>query len=168
MLVLAVLVGARSSHAEESVTLGVRGGFGATDKSEGFEQFDVYGAVGLPWAWHSNSGWTVGTQFDASAGALTRGGTTGFIGSTGASVLIGKQGIGLSLEGGVGITLLSEHEFGTFDLGGPFQFNSHIGVNYALPWNLTIGYQYMHTSNAGIYDSNPGLDMHVLKIGYRL
>ena len=51
-------------------------------------------------------------------------------------------------------------------LAGPIQFTSYIGLSYTLPQRVSIGYRFQHMSNASIYSSNPGVNLHMLKIGY--
>ena len=41
--------------------------------------------------------------------------------------------------------------------------NSSLGSLY----NLVLNYRFQHTSNAGIYDDNPGLNLHMLGVEYR-
>lgn len=68
---------------------------------------------------------------------------------------------------GVQPTLISSHHDDGRDLGGPFQFTSHLGVAWAPPGALVLGLRAQHTSNARLYDSNPGVDIVALEAGYR-
>lgn len=72
----------------------------------------------------------------------------------------------LSLIVSTGPTLLSGHRFETFDLGGPIQFTSAIGLDLEWVDDWTMGYRYQHISNAGLYRKNPGLNMHVLALAH--
>lgn len=67
---------------------------------------------------------------------------------------------------GVQPTLISSHNGNGKDLGGPFQFTSHLGVAWAPPGALILGLRIQHTSNAGIYDNNPGVDIVSAEVGY--
>lgn len=69
------------------------------------------------------------------------------------------------LSFGVQPTLISEHEFRGKDLGGVFQFTSHLSLAWAPSNALLIGLRAQHTSNARLYDSNPGVDMVGFEIG---
>ena len=62
--------------------------------------------------------------------------------------------------------LLDEHVFGSDDYGGFQQFTSHLGIALKIA-PFMCSYRYQHTSNAGIYDSNDGLNLHLFGIGYR-
>lgn len=67
---------------------------------------------------------------------------------------------------GVQPTLISSHNGNGKDLGGPFQFTSHFGVAWAPPGALIVGLRIQHTSNAGLYDNNPGVDIVSAEVGY--
>lgn len=67
---------------------------------------------------------------------------------------------------GVQPTLISSHNGNGKDLGGPFQFTSHFGLAWAPPGALVVGLRIQHTSNAGIYDNNPGVDIVSAEVGY--
>ena len=66
-------------------------------------------------------------------------------------------------------TYFSSSKFGDKDLGGHFQFTSHVGLGVDLGRNratrLTL--RYHHTSNAGLDSINPGVDMLGLTISYQ-
>lgn len=70
------------------------------------------------------------------------------------------------IEAGWRPTLLSDHKFGQDDLGGPIQFSTHIGTSLSLN-PMTINYRYQHISNAELYDTNPGIDLHMIGVGVR-
>ncbi len=67
---------------------------------------------------------------------------------------------------GVQPTLISSHNGNGKDLGGPFQFTSHFGLAWVPPGALILGLRIQHTSNAGIYDNNPGVDIVSAEVGY--
>lgn len=67
---------------------------------------------------------------------------------------------------GVQPTLLSEYEGNGRNLGGPFQFKSHLSVAWPLFDHLLIGLRIQHTSNAGIYEVNEGVSMMSAELGY--
>ncbi len=75
-----------------------------------------------------------------------------------------EQDVRVSL--GVRPSLLSGHDGNGEDLGGAFQFTSHVGAAW-VPMNaLVLGVRIQHTSNAHFYSSNPGVDMVAIEIGY--
>lgn len=77
---------------------------------------------------------------------------------------IPERGLRVSL--GVQPTLLSEYEGNGRDLGGPFQFKSHLGLAWVQSGPLIIGLRIQHTSNAGIYEVNEGVSMMSAELGY--
>ena len=72
----------------------------------------------------------------------------------------------LRLSLGIQPTLISRHDGNGRDLGGPVQFTSHAAIAWAPPGALVIGLRLQHTSNAGIYTHNPGVDIAAVAIGY--
>ena len=67
---------------------------------------------------------------------------------------------------GIQPTLISRHDGNGKNLGGPLQFTSHVGVAWASAGGLILGLRVQHTSNARLYDSNPGVDIASVEIGY--
>jgi len=63
-------------------------------------------------------------------------------------------------------TLISRHDGNGKDLGGPLQFTSHVGVAWVPAGGLVLGVRLQHTSNARFYNSNPGVDIASVEIGY--
>jgi hypothetical protein len=70
------------------------------------------------------------------------------------------------LVGGVRAALLGEHIYEGKDFGGRLQFIAEIGLNVRLSQKLGAGYRFQHMSNAFIYDTNPGLNMHIFEFKY--
>jgi len=71
------------------------------------------------------------------------------------------------LSGSVGPTLISEDEPEEHhDMGGFLQFTSSIGIHWKITEQFELGYDYQHTSNAGLYSDNDGLDMHAFTAAY--
>ena len=74
------------------------------------------------------------------------------------------------LEAGVGFHLLSEREIENIILSTSFQFG--IDVGWGLLWGhdrrVELGYRFQHLSNAGIRLPNPGINFHLLYLGYCL
>ena len=52
------------------------------------------------------------------------------------------------------------------DLGGAIEFRSGIELSYQLPNRQRLGIAFNHTSNASIYDHNPGVE--VLLVNYSI
>jgi hypothetical protein len=158
----------RAGNGEETdwIAVGLRAGFSATDRNEDFEQYEVFATYGLPWSWLLTPDWFVSTRVQLSAGALRGGGDTGFICSVGPSIALSMAHGLILLDGGINAALLSEHQFGRENFGGPIQFVTHVGISFKLGANLGVGYRFQHMSNASIYKRNPGLELHVLELSY--
>ena len=146
---------------------GLRGGIDDNrNLDEDYRQFEAFALYDLPWSWQVSSASTVGTCVEGNLGFLSSSGRYGVVGSVGPSVYLRTFNKRLFIIGGINATLISRDEYGDDDFGGPFQFTSHIGLNYRFGDHLSIGYRLQHMSNAGIYDKNPGINFNMLELGY--
>jgi hypothetical protein len=164
------------THADDVrlMSVGVRGGlsgltvFGDTEK-ESFQQYDVVATAGLPWSWYSESGWGFGTRLMASAGALLGAGDTGFVGTLVPAIAVGRRNSQFSLDLGAGGALLSRHEFGNQNFGGPFQVVLTFGLRVPVYRAIGVGYRVQHLSDARLYGSKTrGADLHMFELIYSL
>ncbi len=162
------------SHGKELelVSIGVRGAVNFQDaglppgEKEDFEQFDVFGIIGLPWSREFPSGWEARYRLNGSVGALRGAGEVGFITTLTPGLAFTKKEWRLTFDFGGGGALLSKWEFGRQDMGGPFQFIGHGGISFHLPGNLVAGYRFHHMSDATIYGKSRGVDFHMLELSY--
>jgi len=148
-------------------SIGLRGGVNDNLNNEDFKQYEGFATWKLPWSRQWDSGWTLSTYLEANAGLLRGGGESAFVGSIGPGIYFTgfKEKIDISI--GINPTIISQHKFGDEDLGGPIEFTSHIGLNLNFARHFTIGYRLQHMSNGVLYDENPGLNIHMIEIGYR-
>ena len=153
--------------AFELKVLGVRGGVSDNRNQDTFYQYEAFLTARMPWDWRMASDWRLGTLLEANAGVLHGDGESAFVGSAGPGISITGYGDKLEIPMGVNLTVISEDTFGDDDFGGPIQFTSHIGLNINVTRRMMIGYRLQHMSNAGLYSSNPGVNIHMLGIGYR-
>jgi len=72
------------------------------------------------------------------------------------------------LEVGIGPHILAEDDMNDKKMGGNFHFGSHVGVGYRFgdQNNWELSYRLQHLSNAGIEDKNPGVEFHLIRLGY--
>lgn len=70
-------------------------------------------------------------------------------------------------EAGLGIALFDQTRIGTRNIASAFQFTEQLGFGIVLKERFSIGWRYVHYSNAGIKRPNDGLDMHTLTLGLR-
>jgi hypothetical protein len=146
--------------------VGVRGGVGDSRNAESFSQVEAYALWSLPWRWQSESGWVFGSFIGLNAGALLYD-EDAFIGAIGPGGYIMTPSRRFVFSAGSSPTFISRSDFGKEDLGGHFQFTTAVCINVNFLENVTAGYCFQHMSNAGIYDNNPGIDMHMFGLGYR-
>ncbi|HEU5126165.1 MAG TPA: acyloxyacyl hydrolase [Verrucomicrobiae bacterium] len=160
---------ALSSSAQEWKldSAGVRVGTSINNRSDTFRQVEGTLNLRLPWQWDLGSGWQLGTRLDFSGGWLHGEGENAVIGTLGPSAILSWKDFPVSLDVGSSPTLISRHHFGNRDFGGAFQFTTHAGLNWDLARHVSVGYRYQHMSNAGLFDSNPGLNLHLLSVSYR-
>ena len=148
-------------------SIGLRAGMSDHRNDEDFKQYEGFATWSLPWFRQWDSGWTMGTYLEANAGVLRGGGESAFVGSIGPGIyFIGFKGK-IDISMGINPTIISQHKFGDEDLGGPIEFTSHIGLNLNFARHFTIGYRLQHMSNGVLYEKNPGLNMHMIEVGYR-
>lgn len=154
---LSLSVRARLSN---ETTLGQR-------QREEFDEYTLAAHFGLPWQRRTASGWFVDTRLMASAGLLRGGGETGLVVSLVPALGFGHKGWPFLVDLGAGAILLSRHEYGSQDFGGPFQFALTAGARIPLYQRLGIGYRFMHYSDAGLNgDQTVGADFHMIELYY--
>ena len=147
-------------------TFGLRAGVNDSRNDESFSQHEVYVTFSLPWKWRSNHNWIIGSFIGLNAGALTCE-DTDFVGSVGPGVYILIPTESVTLSAGIYPTYIGRSVFGDEDFGNTFQFTSAVGVNLNFHKHWTIGYRFQHMSNASISNENPGLNTHMIEMGYR-
>ena len=145
---------------------GARGGLSASSGGQDFYQAEAFANWNLPWGWDLGKQWHLQSRVDFSLGWLGDNSHDAAIGTAGPSLVLGRERLPVSLEGGVSPTLLSRHEFGTKDFGTEVQFTSHIGLNWDFAAHWRLSYRFQHMSNAGLASKNPGLNMHLFGISY--
>jgi|SRR5689334_22801596 len=164
-----VVIGTFRSDAEgfRLEQIGARTGFSATRLSQYFHQTEAYLRVDSPCRLELGREWRLRTGIDVTAGVLWRDEDRGFVGTLGPVFTLGRASFPLELVAGTSATYLSRDEFGGVRFGIPFQFTSHIGVDLHVGSHWTAAYRLQHMSNGGISPHNPGLDLHVVAIGYQ-
>ena len=118
----------------------------------------------------TTSFWLPSTM-DFTAGWLQRGSAAGSLISFGPSyrIKLNKSNLGRwFVDFGSHPTYFSRSEFGGKHIGGKFLFTSHIGLGAHLDRQrkTSLVLRYQHTSNAGLSDTNPGVDKLGLTFSY--
>lgn len=148
----------------------------------GTEERDaVRGGAALQWQWPaqwlSEGGWYLGGAWEAGfsywsddegrseTGSLVEVGFTPVFQLTRHSAI---GGIIPYFEGGVGVHLRSDTELGDRYFDIPFAFGTLGGAGLLLGQRgqYQVGYRFEHQSNADLGDVNPGVDFHLLRMGY--
>lgn len=152
----------------EKFEAGFRYGLSDHRNEEYFRKYEAFFNWYLPWAWRPESGWILASRLDFTGAVLSAAGTEGFLGSVGPTLSVRKKGWIVGIDLGISPAYLSEDWYGREDLSGHIQFLTH-GAIYLFPIrNLSIGYEFQHVSNADIEQPNPGLNMHNVRISYRV
>lgn len=156
------------AHAESKLLeVGIRGGASVQNEREDIDQYELFTTFSLPWQWQwPNKNWVLSTQQHVRIGGLVSDDDEGVVVSIAAGLTLSKPNGRFGIDIGSGPTYISEDEYGPHDLGGNFQFTSHIRLRYKLTDHFSIGYRYHHISNAGIDSPNPGLDVQSLDLSY--
>ena len=155
-------IGPRYGFSRNEPVLGKR-------QTESFEVFDLAATFKLPWSSPlGKSPWSAETRLITSAGALTGAGDTGFIGTFVPDVALTGWNSLVSLDAGVGLAFLSQHQFGVQDFGGPVQFVLTVGLQVNPLSHLLAGFRFQHCSDAAMYGSESlGVDLYLIEVGYR-
>jgi Lipid A 3-O-deacylase (PagL) len=165
--------GVRLLDGVSLMSVSVRGGLSGHSpigkiELEDFHQYDIMAMARLPWEWYSDSGWGVGTRLSVSAGAITAAGDTGLVTTLVPGFSFGPKHGRYSLDIGGGIALLSQHKFGTQDMGGAFQFTWNLALRTQVYGPIGLGYDFQHYSDATMYgDNGRGVDIHLFELTYR-
>jgi lipid A 3-O-deacylase len=146
--------------------IGVRIGLGERFERD-FSQYQVLAMYRLPWEWGSTSGPRLGFRMDLTAGILESEGDSGFITSLGPVLTVSGPKERIVLDCGISPTLIGRYEYGDVNLGGTVQFTSHAALMVRVWESVYAGYRIQHMSNSGLYDKNPGLNLHMLEVTHR-
>lgn len=147
---------------------GIRGGADVSEHNleENYQAAEVYFLKQLPWRTTLGEQTILTSRFDTGITYLEGGGDESGMLAVGADLVLGLWDGCIEFEVGFRPTWMFGHEYGGDDFGGGLQFTSHVGA--AINWQeVILNYRLQHTSNAGIYDHNPGLNMHLFGVGYR-
>jgi len=147
-------------------SVGGRFGFPAEQDSSGFLSAEAFVDCNLPVSWELHTNYLMKIRMDFAAGWLGRSGADAATTSAGPTLVLQRRGVPLLLEMGSSSTLMTRYRFGDKDLGGPFQFTTHVGLSWEATRHLRLGYRYEHMSNAGLERPNPGVNLHTFACSY--
>jgi hypothetical protein len=162
-----------SVHALDGVALEL----GTADSDEDVNRYGI--AFKWDWSaqWFAVGEWYLGGYWEAGAtywdGDKGRTGndSLGDFSVTPVFRLQRKEGWTLApfLELAVGAHVHTDDSIGDKDFDIVFAFGSHVGAGFRFGGHqqYELLYRFQHLSNAGIGDDNPGINFHVLHLGYR-
>lgn len=162
-----LLLAVSSSHASEFEwsDIGLRVGFDDENRVN-VKSYELIASLDSPWSWTVSDNFEIDLGFEFGLGAIDGEGETGLLAHVGPSIEIEFSDFPIEFVLSSGPALLSEHEFDNLDLGGTFQFLSAVGFDYEITDAWTIGYRWLHISNAGLHEENPGMNLHALNASY--
>jgi len=145
---------------------GLRVGVDAENNIDLFS-YEIFGKTEPSWNWQLTESLKADIAFTAALGLLSgEGEDAGYVYA--APVLGLSYGdLPVSLYLSTGPSVLTEDTFDHFDMGGNLLLISSIGFGWQIDEAWGIEYSFQHRSNAGLYDQNPGLEMHALSLSRR-
>jgi hypothetical protein len=72
----------------------------------------------------------------------------------------------LYVEAGIGVSYVGDQEVAGKDIGSNYQFEDRLGLVMELDESQDVALRYMHFSNGGFNNDNPGLDFLNLSYAY--
>jgi len=162
--VLALLLSAIVPIASVAGELGVRAGTGVEGPA-----YSMAGGYWRPWSARlvgGEDGWHLTGYAELAAGRVGYREDDLHMGSAGVGGWVGRGAGPLLVGFGTAPTYISEHRLGGQEFGGGMQFTSHLAIRWQISRVHSLAYRIQHTSNAGIYSENDGLDLQVLEVGF--
>lgn len=145
-------------------SVGMRGGASITRRT--YFQSELFSRWNLPWQWRAGTNWRTTTKLDLSAGCLRGRHENGFVGTIGPCLVLQLGNLPVYLDAGVSPTFLSRASYDNRDFAIPFQFTSHLGLDWKFAQHWKVGCRYQHMSNAGLGMPNPGLNINMVSVSY--
>jgi hypothetical protein len=157
------------------IRIGPRTGFSGSSPFLGREQkynfrlYDIAAVWRLPWRWPlGDTGLRLETRLITSAGAITGGGDTGFMGTVVPDLALTAWNGRVSLDAGIGAGIFPKYHFGAQTFGGPVQIVGTVGIGFNVWTHAYAGFRLQHFSDATLYGtSSLGADMYIFEIAYR-
>jgi lipid A 3-O-deacylase len=139
--------------------------YGITIKSDWNAQWFAEGD------WYLGGYWELGASYWDEDKGRTGNGSLGDFHVTPVLRLQRKPGMTISpfFEFGLGAHVHTDDSIGNKNFDIPFAFGSHVGggLRFGSQAQYELIYRFQHLSNAGLGDDNPGINFHVLNLGYR-
>lgn len=146
-------------------TVGLRLGFDHDEKVS-LQSYELYETSDPQWSWDLGEKASAGIGYEAAVGALAGEGEVAAYIHFGCALELAHEALPVTLVLTTGPSLYSEDTFGDLDIGGHIHFTSSAGLNWQMCDDWAIEYRFQHTSNAGLEDDNPGVNMHAIAMSY--
>jgi len=121
--------------------------------------------------WYLSGQWELGASYWDGDRGRTGNDSLGDFHVTPVFQLLRKESDGFVpfVEFGVGAHVHTDDSIGDKDFDIPFAFGSHVGagLRFGESASYELLYRFQHLSNAGLGDDNPGINFHLLQLGYR-
>lgn len=147
-------------------SIATRVGYSAVNLDEGFTKFEILANWPLTSDRTGKTGWYREWLLECTAGALTRSEEFSLVATAGPLVRLRNTTCPLFVSVGIRGTLLGRNRFGDLNFGESLQFTSHIGAGLTVNNRFMIEYRLEHMSNAGLSQSNPGLNLHTIAFSF--
>ncbi|MCS4504195.1 Lipid A deacylase PagL [wastewater metagenome] len=148
-----------------STSVGVRAGSG-----DNVDSVTLYLRRGAPWVQrHIVDAYLpegVNAHWEAMASHWGGSGDDTHLAALGPVLTYQWPGQPILLSTGVQPSVLSDSTAAGHDLGGHMQFTSHIAVGWRPLPAFHVAVRAQHTSNADLYEENPGVDIVSLELAY--
>lgn len=154
-----------AGDADGSCEIGLRGGTDSGRVEEDYTAAELYFLKDLPWSVDITNGIRFRPRFDIGAFYLEADSDGGEMFAAGFDLVLTVRDR-FDFEIGFRPTWMTDSRYGVDDFGGETQFTSHVGLAFTKN-SLVCTYRFQHTSNGGLYDNNPGLNLHLFGLGYR-
>jgi hypothetical protein len=145
---------------------GGRGGYTFAHKGKDVAEYELFLRRDLPWQWQLSENLRLGFRVEGSIGFLNSNHDNDVIGSLGPDLWL-NIGRVARIYGGGRIVYLDHRLLRENDFGGSIQAIESGGISFFVGPEVSLGYRFQHMSNGDMYKSNPGLNMHLLEVGYR-
>jgi hypothetical protein len=154
-----------AAQGTTAFTTGVRLGISSTETS--IHQSEVFLNRDLRLLWKVGANVSIRPRLEFTSGLITRDDEYAYVVTIGPAVVAWHSRLPVFVNAGTRPTFLSKSAFGDHDLGVRFQITSHVGVDWRARSRAGLGYRVQHTSNAGLAEHNPGLNMHFVSVTFR-
>ena len=148
-------------------SFGFRTGVNTFRQNNRFRQYEIFVDTDLPYQKLLTQGISIQSKLELTGGVLQDFSENSMVFSAGPGLELDFIREYSFIEAGISPTFITKHSFRTNELGGLFNFTSYAGIYFSPLKFLIAGYRFQHMSNAGIYQPNPGVNLHIIEIRVR-